>query len=75
MHSLHVVVISKLKLLKYNSDQLFFDGMDIDEISSNLETPYYLYSENLIKENINNRKYSFLLKLFDKAEIINVKDV
>jgi diaminopimelate decarboxylase len=42
-----------LKLLKYNSDQLFFDGMDIDEISSNLETPYYLYSENLIKENIN----------------------
>ena len=27
--------------------------MDIDEISSNLETPYYLYSENLIKENIN----------------------
>jgi diaminopimelate decarboxylase len=42
-----------LKLLKYNSDQLFFDGMNIDEISSNLETPYYLYSENLIKENIN----------------------
>jgi diaminopimelate decarboxylase len=42
-----------LKLLEYNSDQLFFDGMDIDEISSNLETPYYLYSENLIKENIN----------------------
>ena len=27
--------------------------MDIDEISSNLETPYYLYSDNLIKENIN----------------------
>ena len=42
-----------MKLLEYNSDQLFFDGMDIDEISSNLETPYYLYSENLIKENIN----------------------
>jgi len=42
-----------LKLLEYNSDQLFFDGMDIDEISSNLDTPYYLYSENLIKENIN----------------------
>jgi diaminopimelate decarboxylase len=42
-----------LKLLEYNSDQLFFDGMDIDEISSNHETPYYLYSENLIKENIN----------------------
>jgi diaminopimelate decarboxylase len=42
-----------LKLLEYNSDQLFFDGMDIDEISSKLETPYYLYSENLIKENIN----------------------
>ena len=42
-----------MKLLEYNSDQLFFDGMDIDEISSKLETPYYLYSENLIKENIN----------------------
>ena len=42
-----------MKLLEYNSDQLFFDGMDIDEISSNFETPYYLYSENLIKENIN----------------------
>jgi len=42
-----------LRLLEYNSDLLFFDGMDIDEISSNLETPYYLYSENLIKENIN----------------------
>ena len=42
-----------MKLLEYNSDQLFFDGMDIDEISSNHETPYYLYSENLIKENIN----------------------
>ena len=42
-----------MRLLEYNSDLLFFDGMDIDEISSNLETPYYLYSENLIKENIN----------------------
>ena len=28
-----------------------------------------------IKENINDKKYSFLLKLFDKAEIINVRDI
>ena len=28
-----------------------------------------------IRENINEKKYSFLLKLFDKAEIINVNDV
>ncbi len=26
-------------------------------------------------ENINQKKYSFLLKLFDKAEIINIKDI
>ncbi|MDC0943283.1 ATP-dependent DNA helicase RecG [Pelagibacteraceae bacterium] len=28
-----------------------------------------------IKDNINEKKYSFLLKLFDKAEIINTKDI
>ena len=28
-----------------------------------------------IKDNINEKKYSFLLKLFDKAEIINIKDI
>jgi diaminopimelate decarboxylase len=39
--------------LEYNSGKLSFDGMDIDKISKNLTTPYYLYSENLIKENIN----------------------
>ena len=27
------------------------------------------------QENINQNKYSFLLKLFDKAEIINVKEI
>ena len=26
-----------------------------------------------IKENINHKKYSFLLKLFDKSEIINIE--
>lgn len=41
-----------MKSLEYNSEKLFFDGMDIDKISKNLNTPYYLYSENLIKENI-----------------------
>ena len=28
-----------------------------------------------IKENINSKKFSFLLKLFDKAEIINVEEI
>ena len=28
-----------------------------------------------VKNNINDKKYSFLLKLFDKAEIINVSEV
>ena len=28
-----------------------------------------------IKGNVNQNKYSFLLKLFDKAEIINIKDI
>ena len=28
-----------------------------------------------ITDNINQKKYSFLLKLFDKAEIINIKEI
>ena len=28
-----------------------------------------------IRDNINQKKYSFLLKLFDKAEIINVNEI
>ena len=28
-----------------------------------------------IRENINEKKYSFLLRLFDKAEIINIEEV
>ena len=28
-----------------------------------------------IQENINEKKYSFLLKLFDKAEIINIEEI
>ena len=28
-----------------------------------------------VRNNINDKKYSFLLKLFDKAEIINVSEV
>ena len=34
-------------------------------------------AENFVKEaafNVNQKKYSFLLKLFDKAEIINIED-
>ena len=28
-----------------------------------------------IKDDINQKKYSFLLKLFDKAEIININEI
>ena len=37
----------------------------------------FLLAENYVKKNINEinyTKYSFLLKLFDKAEIINIKE-
>ena len=38
----------------------------------------FILAENYvegIKENINETKYSFLLKLFDRAEIINIEEI
>ena len=38
----------------------------------------FILAENYVKnitEEINHKKFTFLLKLFDKAEIINIKDV
>ena len=37
----------------------------------------FILAENYVKQNkdeINQKKYSFLLKLFDKAEIINIEE-
>ena len=38
--------------LHYQKNKLFFDQLDIEELSKGIATPFYLYSENLIKQNI-----------------------
>ena len=42
----------KLKNLEYKNNTLFFDNIDITELTKKIKTPFYLYSENLIKNNI-----------------------
>ena len=38
--------------LHYQKNKLFFDELDLQELSKGITTPFYLYSENLIKQNI-----------------------
>ena len=38
--------------LHYQKNKLFFDELDLEELSKGITTPFYLYSENLIKQNI-----------------------
>ena len=38
--------------LHYQKNKLFFDQLDLEELSKGISTPFYLYSENLIKQNI-----------------------
>ncbi len=38
--------------LHYQKNKLFFDELDLEELSKGIATPFYLYSENLIKQNI-----------------------
>ena len=38
--------------LHYQKNKLFFDQLDLEELSKGITTPFYLYSENLIKHNI-----------------------
>ena len=38
--------------LSYQKNKLFFDQLDLEELSKGVTTPFYLYSENLIKQNI-----------------------
>tara|TARA_Y100000748_G_scaffold114722_1_gene96116 strand:- start:1814 stop:3049 length:1236 start_codon:yes stop_codon:yes gene_type:complete len=41
-----------LNSLHYQKNKLFFDELDLEELSKGIATPFYLYSENLIKQNI-----------------------
>jgi diaminopimelate decarboxylase len=41
-----------LNSLSYKKNKLFFDQLDLEELSKGVTTPFYLYSENLIKQNI-----------------------
>ena len=41
-----------MKNLEYKNNTLFFDNIDITELTKKIKTPFYLYSENLIKNNI-----------------------
>ena len=38
--------------LQYQKNKLFFDQLDLEKLSKGITTPFYLYSENLIKQNI-----------------------
>ncbi len=52
-----------MKSLEYKNNSLYFDNIDIREISKKIKTPYYIYSEELIKENIK----SYLSSATDKT--------
>jgi len=41
-----------LKSLEYKNDNLFFDGIAVEDIAKNIKTPFYIYSEDSIKKNI-----------------------
>jgi diaminopimelate decarboxylase len=41
-----------LNSLEYQNDKLVFDQLSLQDISKDITTPFYLYSENLIKKNI-----------------------
>ena len=42
-----------MKNLYYKNNRLFFENIDLDNLSNELPTPFYLYSQKSIKENIN----------------------
>ena len=39
--------------LKYVNENLTFDNVDVQELGQTIQTPYYLYSENIITTNVN----------------------
>ena len=42
-----------MNYLEYKNDSLFFDGISLEDISKKIKTPFYIYSEESIKKNIN----------------------
>ncbi len=41
-----------MKSLEYKNSKLTFDNLDLNDTCRNVKTPFYLYSENLIRKNI-----------------------
>ena len=57
--------------LKYVNETLNFDNIDIQELGQTIQTPYYLYSENIIARNID--EYMSELKNTDSLICYSVK--
>ena len=57
--------------LKYVNETLNFDNIDIQELGQTIQTPYYLYSENIISRNID--EYMSELKNTDSLICYSVK--
>tara|TARA_Y100000766_G_scaffold29570_1_gene20546 strand:+ start:3083 stop:4330 length:1248 start_codon:yes stop_codon:yes gene_type:complete len=57
--------------LKYVNDILTFDNIDIQELGQTIETPYYLYSENIINKNVD--EYISELQNIDSLICYSVK--
>ncbi len=57
--------------LKYVNEILTFDNIDIQELGHTIETPYYLYSENIINRNMD--EYISELKNIDSLICYSVK--
>ncbi len=45
-------LITNLNSLEYKNNKLIFDNLDLSETCKKIQTPFYIYSENLIKKNI-----------------------
>ncbi len=54
LHRLLILIarIRTLKSLNYKEKRLYFDDIDLYELSSTITTPFYIYSENIIRNNI-----------------------
>ena len=57
--------------LKYVNEILTFDNIDIQELGHTIDTPYYLYSENIMNRNVD--EYINELKNIDSLICYSVK--
>ena len=48
------------KKISYKLDQLFVEGVAVNEITNSLRTPFYVYSRSMIKNNFNRFKRSLV---------------